>query len=113
VRALKPLSKAPALQDPIRGFIVTARSSDPAFDYVCRYFAPAYGIDEDPVTGSIQCALGPYWTKELGKKTLKGHQVSKRGGTFTVQPKGKRVLISGQAVTTRVEKKPIPAVRST
>ncbi|MEA3165490.1 MAG: hypothetical protein QOJ26_347 [Thermoplasmata archaeon] len=100
VRALKPLARAPALQDPIRGFIVTAPSSDPAFDYVCRYFAPAYGIDEDPVTGSIQCALGPYWAKQLGKGELRGHQVSKRGGTFTVRPAGKRVHISGQAVTT-------------
>jgi PhzF family phenazine biosynthesis protein len=100
VRAIKPLSREPALQDPVRGFIVTAPSSDPAHDYVCRYFAPAYGIDEDPVTGSIQCALGPYWAKDLGKKELRGHQVSKRGGTFTVRPKGKRVHIAGRAVTT-------------
>ncbi|HUR24832.1 MAG TPA: PhzF family phenazine biosynthesis protein [Candidatus Thermoplasmatota archaeon] len=100
VRALKPLSKAPELQDPVRGFIVTAPSSDPAFDYVCRYFAPAYGIDEDPVTGSIQCALGPYWAQRLGKAELRGRQVSQRGGTFTVRPKGKRVHILGQAVTT-------------
>lgn len=100
VRALKPLAKAPALQDPVRGFIVTAPSSDLAFDYVCRYFAPAYGIDEDPVTGSIQCALGPYWSKELGKKELRGRQVSKRGGIFTVRPAAKRVHILGQAVMT-------------
>ena len=100
VRALRPLAKAPALQDPVRGFIATAPSSDPAFDYVCRYFAPAYGIDEDPVTGSIQCALGPYWSKRLGKKELRGRQVSRRGGAFTVRPDGARVHITGQAVTT-------------
>ena len=100
VRALKPLPKAPALQDPVRGFIVTSRSADPTFDYVCRYFAPTYGIDEDPVTGSIQCALGPYWAKELGKGDLRGRQVSRRGGTFMVRPAGDRVHISGTAVTT-------------
>lgn len=100
VRALKPLARAPPLQDPVRGFIVTARSSDPDADYVCRYFAPAYGIDEDPVTGSIQCALGPYWAQELGKARLRCHQVSRRGGRMVVEPKGKRVLLTGQAVTT-------------
>lgn len=100
VRALKPLARAPALQDPVRGFIATAPSSDPAFDYVCRYFAPAYGIDEDPVTGSIQCALGPYWAARLGKGQLRGRQVSRRGGTFVVRPAGTRVHIAGQAVTT-------------
>lgn len=100
VRALRPLSQAPAVQDPMRGFIATAPSSDPAFDYVCRYFAPAYGIDEDPVTGSIQCALGPYWAKRLGKAELRGRQVSRRGGVFKVRPDGKRVHITGHAVTT-------------
>lgn len=100
VRALSPLAKAPALQDPVRGFIATAPSSDPAFDYVCRYFAPAYGIDEDPATGSIQCALGPYWAKRLGKKELAARQASRRGGSFRVRPDGARVHITGQAVTT-------------
>jgi predicted PhzF superfamily epimerase YddE/YHI9 len=100
VRALRPLSRAPALQDPVRGFIATAPSSDPAFDYVCRYFAPAYGIDEDPVTGSIQCALGPHWSERLGKAELRGRQVSRRGGVFKIRPDGKRVHITGQAVTT-------------
>jgi PhzF family phenazine biosynthesis protein len=100
VRALKPMVKAPALQDAVRGFIVTAPSADPSFDYVCRYFAPAYGIDEDPVTGSIQCALGPYWSQRLGKPVLRGRQVSRRGGVFTVKPLKGRVEISGRAVTT-------------
>jgi predicted PhzF superfamily epimerase YddE/YHI9 len=111
VRALRPLSRAPALQDPVRGFIATAPSSDPAYDYVCRYFAPAYGIDEDPVTGSIQCALGPYWAKRLGKAELVGRQVSRRGGVFRVRPEGKRVRITGQAVTTaRGELVALPAL---
>lgn len=100
VRALRPLAREPVLQDPVRGFIATAPSSDPAFDYVCRYFAPAYGIDEDPVTGSIQCALGPYWAQRLGKAELRGRQVSRRGGVFRVRPDGGRVHIGGQAVTT-------------
>jgi PhzF family phenazine biosynthesis protein len=100
VRGLRPLAKAPALQDPVRGFVVTAPSSDPAFDYVCRYFAPAYGIDEDPVTGSIQCALGPYWARRLGKAELRGHQVSRRRGVFRVRADGGRVHITGRAVTT-------------
>lgn len=100
VRAVKPLSKAPALQDPVRGFMVTARGDGVDSDYVCRYFAPAFGIEEDPVTGSIQCALGPYWAKELGKARLRCHQVSRRGGRMVVEPKGDRVLLTGSAVTT-------------
>src|SRR5436305_2063537 len=52
---------------PVRGVIVTARSSDPRFDFVSRFFAPGSGVDEDPVTGSAHCALTPYWAKKLGK----------------------------------------------
>lgn len=100
VHGLHPMTAAPAMQDPVRGYIVTARSSEADADYVCRYFAPAFGIPEDPVTGSIQCALGPYWSQVLGKPVVRGHQVSARGGRMLVEPKGARVTIKGRAVTT-------------
>jgi len=61
---------------PARGTIVTARASTPGFDYVCRFFAPAGGVNEDPVTGSAQSALGPYWQAKLGKDELLGYQAS-------------------------------------
>jgi PhzF family phenazine biosynthesis protein len=84
----------------VRGVIVTAPASLDGFDYVCRFFAPSAGIDEDPVTGSAQCALGPYWQATLGKDELLGYQASARGGIVRVRPRGDRVLIAGQAVTT-------------
>ena len=83
----------------MRGVIVTARSSMPEFDYVTRFFAPAVGVNEDPVTGSAQCCLGPFWEKRTGKSSFTGFQASSRGGIVKVQNSGDRVLISGQAVT--------------
>ena len=82
-----------------RGVIITARASTAPFDYVCRFFAPAGGVPEDPVTGSAQSALGPYWQAKLGKDDLLGYQASARGGTLRVRPRGERVLIGGKAVT--------------
>lgn len=82
-----------------RGVIVTARASTAPFDYVCRFFGPSGGVPEDPVTGSIQSALGPYWQAKLGKDDLLGYQASARGGTLRVRPRGERVLIAGKAVT--------------
>jgi PhzF family phenazine biosynthesis protein len=82
-----------------RATIVTARSASPEFDYVCRFFAPAAGVDEDPVTGSAQCVLGPYWQERLGKDELRGYQASARGGVLRVRPRGDRVRIAGKAVT--------------
>lgn len=79
--------------------IVTAASSDPEFDFCVRCFAPAVGIDEDPVTGSAHCALVPFWSERTGKKDFNSHQVSKREGILKVSLKGNRVEISGQAVT--------------
>src|SRR5207247_466425 len=58
-----------------RGVIVTSRAADPPYDFVSRFFAPAAGIDEDPVTGSAHCCLGPYWGGRLGKVDLIGYQV--------------------------------------
>ena len=83
----------------LRGVIVTARSSSPEFDFVSRFFAPGAGIDEDPVTGSAHCALGPYWAGHLGKQTLVAYQASARGGVVRVCAKGERVILGGQAVT--------------
>jgi len=79
--------------------IVTALSDDPAYDFCLRCFAPALGIDEDPVTGSAHCALVPFWHSRTGKKDFVSHQVSKRSGILKVSLKGERVEISGQAVT--------------
>ena len=89
--ALKPIAA--------RGVAVTARASTAPYDYGCRFFGPAAGIDEDPETGSAQCALGPYWQERLGKGDLLGYQASARGGTLRVRPRGERVLIAGKAVT--------------
>ncbi|MFO1533091.1 MAG: PhzF family phenazine biosynthesis protein [Thermoplasmatota archaeon] len=100
VRAMRPDFPALSRLSGVHGFIVTAPSRDPAFDYVCRYFVPAYGIDEDPVTGSIQTMLGPYWCDRLGKSEVRVHQASRRGGAMLVRPDGDRVALTGTAVTT-------------
>ena len=78
---------------------VTARAADGRFDFVSRYFAPKYGIDEDPVTGSAHTSLGPYWGSRLGKDDLVGHQISARGGVVRVRLNGERVDLVGRAVT--------------
>lgn len=83
---------------PFRGVIVTSRSEDQQFDFVSRFFAPAIGIDEDPVTGSAHCALGPFWGTRLGKDELTGFQASARGGVVSVRLRGPRVLLAGPAV---------------
>ncbi|HYN17021.1 MAG TPA: PhzF family phenazine biosynthesis protein, partial [Actinomycetes bacterium] len=70
-----------------RGVIVTAAAGGPAgYDFVSRYFAPAAGIDEDPVTGSAHCTLGPFWSGRLGGDELTGFQASARGGLVRVRP---------------------------
>jgi len=66
-------------------------------DFVSRYFAPSYGVPEDPVTGSSFCTLGPYWAARLAKPTLRARQVSRRGGDVSCQLRDDRVLITGQA----------------
>jgi predicted PhzF superfamily epimerase YddE/YHI9 len=84
---------------PARGVIVTSRAHAGDFDFVSRFFAPAAGIDEDPVTGSAHCALGPFWAKRLGKADFLAYQASARGGVVKVRVEGGRVLLGGQAVT--------------
>ena len=78
-----------------RGVIVTARGE--TSDFVSRFFAPKYGIDEDPVTGSAHCALAPYWGKKLGKTTLNAKQLSRRGGEIECELKADRVALKGYA----------------
>jgi predicted PhzF superfamily epimerase YddE/YHI9 len=82
-----------------RGVIVTSASASTEFDFVSRFFAPAVGVDEDPVTGSAHCCLGPYWAVRLGRNDLTAFQASSRGGVLRVKVGAERVLISGQAVT--------------
>ncbi len=98
VRALAPDFRALGAFS-ARGIIVTARSDDERFDFVSRFFAPASGIDEDPVTGSAHCTLCPHWAARLSREKLVGFQSSRRGGIVHVELKGERTLIRGQAVT--------------
>jgi PhzF family phenazine biosynthesis protein len=81
------------------GVMVTSLSSSREFDFVSRFFAPAVGINEDPVTGSSHCCLGPYWGARLGKQEMVAYQASARGGIVRVRLGGERVYLGGQAVT--------------
>ncbi len=85
----------------LRGVIVTAEdeSEDGRYDFVSRFFAPAFGVPEDPVTGSAHCALAPFWRDRLGRDAMTGFQASKRGGVVGVEMRGDRVALRGQAVT--------------
>jgi PhzF family phenazine biosynthesis protein len=99
VRRLTPDFKALAAF-PVRGVIVTARSDRAGADFVSRFFAPAVGIDEDPVTGSAHCTLACHWSNRLERTALTGFQASARGGTVGVALHGDRVRLLGHAVTT-------------
>jgi PhzF family phenazine biosynthesis protein len=98
VRSLRPdFARLAAL--PVRGVIVTSRSSAGPYDFVSRFFAPAAGIPEDPVTGSAHCCLAPFWSARLGKQEVLGYQASARGGVVRVRVHGDRVDLGGRAVT--------------
>jgi len=97
LRALAPDFKRLATI-PVRGVIVTSRSADPKFDFVSRFFAPASGIDEDPVTGSAHCCLGDFWRKRLGKSEFLAYQASARGGVVKVRVTRDRAILGGKAV---------------
>ena len=84
---------------PVRGIIVTSRSADPRFDFVSRFFAPASGVDEDPVTGSAHCCLVDFWRKRLGKTEFVAFQASARGGVVKVRVVKDRAFLGGKAVT--------------
>lgn len=98
VRALEP-DYAALLAIESRGVSVTSRADSAEFDFVSRFFAPWVGINEDPVTGSAHCCLGPYWAEQLGKEMLAAYQASPRGGVVQVRPSVDRVTLRGQAVT--------------
>ncbi|TVR15418.1 MAG: PhzF family phenazine biosynthesis protein [Balneolaceae bacterium] len=83
----------------VRGVIVTAPADDPETDFVSRFFAPAVGVPEDPVTGSAHTVLTPFWVKRLGKSELRARQISTRGGELICNQKDGRVEIGGKAVT--------------
>jgi PhzF family phenazine biosynthesis protein len=83
----------------VRGVMVTARAAAGEHDFVSRFFAPGAGIDEDPVTGSAHCALGPYWGAKLGCEEMVAFQASARGGVVRVTLAGDRVKLAGKAVT--------------
>lgn len=83
----------------LRGVMLTSLSDNPAFDFVSRFFAPGAGIDEDPVTGSAHCCLGPYWSEKLEKDEMLAYQASARGGVVRVRVGEERVFLGGKAVT--------------
>jgi len=91
---------------PVRGVMITSRAGrdlvSNGVDFVSRFFAPAVGVDEDPVTGSAHCCLGPWWAERIGTDDLVGRQLSERGGTVGVRVRGERVLLAGRAVTVLV-----------
>lgn len=98
VRGLQP-DLALLKSVPCRGVIVTSQADSARYDFVSRFFAPSVGVDEDPVTGSAHCCLGPYWAERLGKKSFVAYQASPRGGVVRVRLDGDRVYLGGQAVT--------------
>lgn len=98
VRSIKP-DFATLRSLPARGVIVTSRSADRRFDFVSRFFAPAVGVDEDPVTGSSHTVLVPYWAGRLGRTSFTAYQASARGGVLYLRLDGDRVRIAGSAVT--------------
>lgn len=98
VRDLKP-DFARLKQLSARGIMVTSAASSGKYDFVSRFFAPGAGVDEDPVTGSAHCCLGPFWRERLGKDEMVAYQASARGGVVRVRVAGKRVYLGGRAVT--------------
>lgn len=98
VRALQP-DFGRIAQIETRGIILTAASDDRDIDFVSRFFAPRFGVNEDPVTGSAHCCLAPYWSAHFGREKLTGFQASRRGGVVYTEVNGDRVKLSGKAVT--------------
>ena len=83
---------------PVRGVILTAQAESDQYDFVSRFFAPAVGVDEDPVTGSAHVCLAPFWSQKLGRNELVGFQASERGGFVKTRLAGDRVHLGGKAV---------------
>jgi PhzF family phenazine biosynthesis protein len=98
LRDMKP-NFAALRELPVRGVIVTSRPDSAEYEFISRFFAPGSGIDEDPVTGSAHCCLGPFWSTRLNKTEFVAFQASARGGIVRVRVQGDRVKLGGQAVT--------------
>jgi PhzF family phenazine biosynthesis protein len=98
VRAVQPDFAALRKID-ARAVMVTSGSTGGEYDFVSRFFAPAVGVDEDPVTGSAHTCLTPYWTARLGRDQIIGFQASRRGGIIRVRQAGDRVKLAGRATT--------------
>ncbi len=89
-----------AALEQLHPFAVSVTAPGDEADFVSRYFAPSYGIPEDPVTGSVHCILTPYWAERLGKKNLHAQQISDRGGELWCELANDRVLLKGNAILT-------------
>jgi PhzF family phenazine biosynthesis protein len=87
-----------ALLENLHPYAVSVTASGEDSDFVSRYFAPSYGIPEDPVTGSAHCMLAPYWAQRIGKPILHARQLSERGGELWCELAGDRVILKGKAV---------------
>jgi PhzF family phenazine biosynthesis protein len=98
VRRLRPDLAALARVEGVFAVIVTAPGDEPGVDFVSRFFAPAQGIPEDPVTGSAHCTLAPFWAERLGREQLLARQISRRGGEIRCTVRGDRVDLTGHAV---------------
>jgi PhzF family phenazine biosynthesis protein len=83
----------------VRGISVTSVATSSGYDFISRFFAPRVGVNEDPVTGSAHCTLGPFWSKKLGKNEFIAYQASERGGVLRIRVAGDRVYLGGRAVT--------------
>ena len=94
IRAIRGVGNIADVIPSDKGLIATA-PGDAGYDFVSRYFAPHHGIAEDPVTGSAHCALTPYWSKRLGKKTMSARQVSARGGDLLCTDAGEMTMLAG------------------
>ena len=94
LRALKPDMSAVARLD--RGSVIVTAAGEGGYDFLSRFFAPAKGVPEDPVTGSAHCVLVPYWSRRLGKQRLHAFQASRRGGELHCRDLGERVELAGQ-----------------
>jgi PhzF family phenazine biosynthesis protein len=107
VRTLRPnVSMLSHIQ--ARAIIVTSQASSSGYDFVSRVFAPRLGIDEDPVTGSAHCCLGPFWMAKLRKEELIAYQASSRGGVLRLRMNGERLSLSGKAVTVAEHRLEVP-----
>lgn len=97
IEALEPQAdlQEVAMQVGAGSLLATAAGNGAPYDMVSRFFAPYYGVPEDPVTGSAHCALTPFWARRLGKKTLKARQASPRGGDLLCTDDGTRTIIQG------------------